>query len=497
MQNKFLHNVFYNFPMKKSIYLSLVILSILFSCSSGEYFEDAICIEKISTIDPIDGLKENQTVIIKDGKIFKIVSSNDLTLSKKNTIINGEGRYLMPGLWDSHIHFAYMETLAPRMFDLFLAYGITSVRDTGGQIDFVKKWKDLSLANPTDAPRVMIAGPLLDGMPNVYDGSDAGHPPLSVGLQHVQSVSQQVNMLDSLGVDFLKAYEMLTPEQFERVAQLGKDKGLKVTGHVPLSMDVISASNAGLSSMEHLRNLELSCASNADELLEQRKKLLADGKKDPGGLLRSRIHEAQRMIAIENYDEAKATEVLAVLANNQTWQIPTMALNTLSTRKPYGHPDWQTSFTYLPDTIEHQWQKTISRMMNSEASDFNQQRNNWMMDMVLKIHRAGIGIMAGTDSPIGFLTPGLSLHEELTVLVECGLTPLEAIKTATLNPAIYFNLENEVGTIKENTWADLIILDANPLEDINSTRRINAVIKQGKYFDRNELDKILQRLKDN
>ena len=118
-----------------------------------------------------------------------------------------------------------------------------------------------------------------------------------------------------------------------------------------------------------------------------------------------------------------------------------------------------------------------------------------MFDMTKRVHDKGIKIMAGTDTPIYFLTPGRSLHEELAVLVEAGLSPLEAIKAATKNPAEYFNIENELGSIAKNNWADLVILEANPLVDINNTKKINAVIKQGNYFDRTQLDLLLDQLK--
>ena len=485
--------------MKAFSYLTLLFLLFTFSCSpTGELFENAICIQNINTIDPNEGLKENQTIIIREGRILKIASTSELSLDPANNIVDGTGQYMIPGLWDAHVHFSFMEELAPMMLDLFLAYGITSVRDTGGRIEFVKVWKDKALANPTTAPRVMIAGPLLDGMPNVYDGSDPGHPPLSVGLPTVTDVAEQIDLLHSQGVDLLKAYEMLTPDQFATVIEKAKEKGLKVTGHVPLSMDVIAASNGGLNSMEHMRNLELSMASNADELLAQRKKLLEEGKGKPGGVLRSSIHQAQRATAIQNYDEEKAAAVLEVLATNQTWQIPTMALNTLRTTKPFRKQAWQESFQYLPDTISSQWNKTIDFMIDSsEVSDFQRQHADWMMNMIKKVHESEIGIMAGTDTPIGFLTPGYSLHEEMNVLVEAGISPIEVLKSATYNPAAYFNMENELGSIKETFLADLLILDANPLEDINNTLKIKSVIRNGELHDRLALDKILERLSNN
>ena len=211
--------------MKKTSYVVYFLIFTFFACQNSEvFFEDALCIENISTIDPEIGLLENQTIIIKAGKIIQIFPSPELQLSKQNTIIDGTGKFMIPGLWDAHIHFSFIKEMAPNMLDLFLAYGITSVRDTGGDINFVNTWKEKSLANPTSAPRVMVAGPLLDGSPNVYDGSDLSHPPLSVGLKTVDDVKNKINELDSLEVDFLKAYEMLTPEQFKEVTKLAKEK---------------------------------------------------------------------------------------------------------------------------------------------------------------------------------------------------------------------------------------------------------------------------------
>lgn len=466
----------------KVLFISAVFF--LFGCQSNELvFENALCIQNISTIDPIEGLKENQTLVLKDGKIHIIAASNSLQLAAENTIIDGTGKFIMPGLWDAHVHFAYIEELAPEMFDLFLSHGITSVRDTGGKTDFVKAWKDKALANPSSSPRVMMAGPLLDGEPNVYDGSDAAHPELSVGLNTVDDVTKQVDMLVGKKVDLLKAYEMLTPEQFEQIMTLAKANGLKVTGHIPLSMDAISASNLGLNSIEHMRNLEISCASNAEELWEQRKEMLKNKNNLTGGDLRSSIHAAQREIAIKNYDEARADKVLSALKKNNTWQIPTQALNTFFTRKYFAREDWQKSYAMLPDSIGQYWLERSKALTDYETSKAQQAWNKWNYMMAKKIHQAGIPVMAGTDTPIAFLTPGLSLHEELAVLVEeVGLSTADAIKTATINPAKYFNMEEELGSIKETMWADLIILNANPLDDIQHTKSIHTVIKQGKIY---------------
>ncbi len=474
---------------------SLLFVSILiFSCQpGGKLYEGAICIENITIIDPVDGVSESQTVIIKDDRIHLVAPSSGLKLSPENEIIDGSGKYLIPGLWDTHIHFAFREELAPRMFNLFLGFGITSVRDTGGEIEFVNSWKKKASDDPENAPRVMVAGPLLDGLPNVYDGSDAGHPPLSTGLGTLEDVESKIEELDGKGVDLLKAYEMLTPDQFKLITKLAREKGLKVTGHVPLSMNVIDASNAGMNSMEHMRNLELSCASNWEELWKRRQMTLEEGKNLAGGVLRSSIHSAQRQIAVANFDEDRANEVLDVLFKNDTWQIPTLTLNTNLARRPFLRDEFQESFAYLPQSIRDNWLESTTRINEMEISDYTKTYADWMFSMVERVHKRGIPIMAGTDTPIFFLTPGRSLHEELSVLVDAGLTPLEALKTATYNPAKYFNIESELGQVKTGMYADLIILDADPLSDINNTLLINTVIRNGKPHDREALDTMLDQ----
>lgn len=479
--------------MKPNI-LTIIIL-FFFSCSPRqEVYENATCITNVSTIDTEKGLQEGMTVIVQNSRILKIDKAENFNLSPANQLIDGTGKYLIPGLWDAHVHFAYIEEMAPSMFDLFLAYGITSVRDTGGKLDFVKEWKNRAEAAPKAAPRVKIAGPLLDGTPNVYDGSIPTRPPLSLGANGVEEALALVDLFDSVGVDLIKAYEMLTPEQFRAVTQAARERGLKVTGHVPLSMDVISASNAGLNSMEHMRNLEMSSASNWEELLETRRKMLFDGKDEVGGVLRANIHAAQRAEAVENFDEKIADNVLAVLAKNETWQIPTLALSTGMINRHFDKPEFTESFKYLPTEVAETWKQGVAMVNERPLSDSQKKHSEWMMNMAKKINDYEIDMMAGTDCPIFFLTPGLSLHEELAVLVKAGLTPLEALETATINPARYFALESELGLVKENYLADLILLEANPLEKIENTKAISAVFRDGKLFDRAALDKLLDGL---
>ena len=478
--------------MKRQILLLFLSCTILYTCAPEKIADaGALVIENVSIIDPVNGQKDKQTVIISNGKIQQVLPSADYASTEADTLIDGSGKFLIPGLWDAHVHFAYIEELAPKMFNLFLGYGITSVRDTGGKIKVTKFWKDKAKANPKKAPRVMIAGPLLDGEPNVYDGSSPLVPELSVGLETVEDAVKMVDELDSIGVDLLKAYEMLSPEQFLAIMDRAKEKGLKVTGHIPLSMDVITASNAGLHSMEHMRNIELSTATNMEALLAQRRKLLFDGQNDPGNILRTRIHEAQRYAAVRNQDEAQTQKVIEALARNNTWQNPTLTLGFAPVERPFERPEWQASFEYLPEQVRKNWKEGIETYAATKVSEDRKVYRKWFSEIAYKLHEGGVTLMSGTDTPIFFLTPGLSLHEELINMVKIGLSPKEALATATTHPAKYFDMEEELGLVQTGMWADLILLDANPLEDISNTQKINTVIKQGAVYDRSALDQLL------
>ena len=470
----------------------MLFILIFASCQNNSlFFDESYIIDNINLIDPIEGLILNQTVVIKKNKILEIYNSKEINLSPKNKIYSGEDKFLIPGLWDSHIHFAFEKDLAKSMPNLFLYYGITSLRDTGGPIDFVNQFKKDAIKNPKTKSRVKIAGPLLDGEYNVYDGSDITHPILSIKNIDEFQLKKNIEHLVEKNVDFLKAYEMLTPSQFKILMDLSKKYDLKVTGHVPLSMDVISVSNLGLNSIEHFRNIELSMTNLDQELLKERLTLLENKSSLSGAKLRSLLHNKQRMRSIYSLDSSKIKKVVSTLSKNNTWQVPTLKLYNNIAFKNYKTPEYLSSLDILPEKSKKVWKMRINEInldLSKQMKDFT----DWSKSMVKYMHERGITFMAGTDTPIGFLVPGLSLHQEIHQLNEAGLSNLEALKTATINPSKYFNLQDSLGRIKNNYIADLIILDKNPLDDIRNTKSIKAVIKDGKYLDRKYLDSIVK-----
>ena len=193
------------------------LIFLFFSCDISN---DKILIQNVNVIDPIDGLKKNINVEILDNKIMYVGNlKNSYSYLKE---IDGTGKYLIPGLWDTHVHFYFDQELAKDMPDLFLQFGITSVRDTGGDFEFLDSIKKLSKENPKSYPRIKISGPLIDGKFNVYNGERL--PNLSVKTINIKETEIIVNELIDKGVDFLKAYEMLSPEQFEVLMKIDSTK---------------------------------------------------------------------------------------------------------------------------------------------------------------------------------------------------------------------------------------------------------------------------------
>ena len=486
-------------PLVKIIIVVIIPLQIfLFSygCSNNKEnsSEQSIIFENVNIIDAVEGLRANQTVIIKGNKIAIIKNAKKIRNPSNSLIIDGAGKYLIPGLWDAHVHLSYNRDIEDVMFPLFIVNGITSIRDTGGHMDLLKRLVKKSKELNGISPRVFIAGPLIDGVPSVYDGSSRGMPNLAIGAATVEDVIRIVDSLSEEGVNQIKAYEMLSPEVFEALLKRAKEKGLLVTGHVPLSMDVVEASNLGLRGMEHMRNLEMACSANYDSLLIDRKRMISEGADLSGSRLRSMLHSAQRQHSVESMDEQRRDYVLSQLAKNNTWQIPTLTIATSGANRVYARESWRNNFRYLPEPVRSQWTNNTERSSEGSASLSSKKFGSWAYNMVKSISDAGIKIMAGTDSPIAYLTPGFSLHEELRLLVHSGLSPMQALEAATIRPAQFFSLDKKMGRIKKGMLADLLLLDANPLDDITNTQKILGVMKNGNFMDRNYLDGILMDL---
>ena len=444
-----------------------------------------LVIHDVTVIDAVNGIRDNQTVVVDEGRIT-MVADGDLSVDALESI-DGAGHYLIPGLWDFHVHLTYDERFTEAMPGLFLNHGITSIRDTGGPLELIVPIVEGLRAEGVTAPRVFFAGPLLDGGDVVYDGEN--NPLLGISNPDPETARANVARFADAGVDFLKIYEMISPEVFEVLVAEAEARGLPMDGHVPLSM---RARDVGprVQSLEHLRNIELDCSSDPRALLPERRQRLQNPDEVPGAQLRSSLHTLQRLSAIAEYDEGQCDEVISAMSG--TIQVPTLRLNSLVLRPPFDRPDWDDLLDKLPVEIEEPWRMTTEERRGVEQGG-DDTFARWSMFLVERMHRARVPIAAGTDTPISFAAPGYSLHSELEMLVRAGLSPLEALRSATVRPAEFFGLASEMGTVEEGRLADLVLLSQNPLDDIRNTRSVEAVISKGVLLSRNALDVLVRQ----
>ena len=466
--------------MKNFIFFLAFLL--LFSTSQDIFSSKRLVIENVTLIDAGNPIREEMTVIIDGDEIVSINKSNIGTTAflDDDVVVDGRDKFVIPGLWDAHVHLTFIPELDyETAYGLFLMNGITSIRDTGAILKKLKPAIAFAKKNPLKTPRLFYSGPLLDGTPSVYKGTEPGYPELSVEINEDTNLTALVNNLIEQEVSFLKTYEMLSEEIFINLLKISEEKNLKVTGHIPLGIDFFKAVDNGLDGMQHIRNLELACTKDSTEGLSKRLLLLENIESIPGSALRSKIHQAQRYSSIEDFDEDRCMKVIEHLVLNKVFQTPTLTINTVGSKRFFANEEWQETYKFLPNEVKNRWLKDSESMAQQPLNDSYKTYQDWSMKMVGLFNKHGVKILAGTDTPIGFLTPGFSLHKELQLLVESGLTPLQALRAATITPAEFFNLEDKMGTIEVGKFADLVILNNNPLNDIKHTQDIHAVILKG------------------
>lgn len=437
-------------------------------------------ITNVTVIDAINGVRTGRTVVF-DGDAITAVQPADAPLTADKTI-DGTGKYLIPGLWDFHVHLTYNDRVTPTMPAQFLSYGITSVRDTGGLMPKMLPIVRAMRANGAVAPRVFFAGPLLDGRFVVYDGDSQPE----IGLQNTtpEQARQTIRALKAQGVDFIKIYEMVSPDVFAAMVETANELDLPIASHLPLSMRANTAGVA-VDSMEHMRNIEMDCASSGPALHKERLERLANRDGLSGFDLRSSLHNLQRLPAIADYDQERCDQVIAALLS--TIQVPTLQLYSTDLVQPWARADWDDALDRLPDSAAERWRVMTRQRRADRRENVDTAFAKWGLFLTGRAHAAGVPIGAGTDTPIGWSLPGYSLHMELDLLVRAGLEPLEALAAATVRPAEFFSLQDRMGTVDAGKVADLLLLDANPLDDIANAKRISLVISKGVVHDVAEL----------
>ena len=451
---------------------------LLCALAPSSYSEDNevmdLAITNVSVIDVVTGGVSKQSVLVNDGKIARVLDPSE-SVGQSLEVNEGTGQFLLPGLWDMHVHIVYEAQLIQQMPDLFLDYGVTSVRDTGALLANIQpelaRWRALGAA----APDIFFSGPLLDGRLVVYDGN--GRTEIGRSNASAQAARDQVADLVAAGVNFIKIYELVSPEVFAALVESAEAANIPIAAHVPLSM---MAETAGprVQSMEHLRNIEIACADDAESLFDARETMIESPGDRSGYELRRDLHQSQRSVALSTADSESDRCQRVIESLKGTIQVPTLRLNTLPQYSPIRRPDWRDALSDVPEALANQWIETATFFAGQENS-VSEQLSSWSLELVDAMQQAGVPIGAGTDTPIGQAIPGYSLHTELERLVDAGLSERQALFAATVVPAMFLKLEGVMGQVKPGMEADLIVLADNPLEDIKHTRTIQAVISDG------------------
>jgi imidazolonepropionase-like amidohydrolase len=359
----------------------------------------------------------NRTVIITGDRIAGIVDAADTRrIPKGARVIQGQGKFLIPGLWDMHVHLTETDLGA------LVANGVTGVRDMGNFLSEVDSWRAEIGTGTRVGPRIFRVGPIINGQ---------AFGPAHVAVNSDAEARSAVRVLKHVGVDAIKIHRALSREAYFALTDEAKKLSIPFVGHIPDAVTAQEASDAGQASLEHMQTLFESAAPVKQE---------------------------------------ETPALFARLVKNHNAFTPTLANYRGSADPANIDADLLRRYPDLPAGRQ--------RIFNS------------FVQLVGLMNRTGVTLMAGSDLGSKWISPGSSLHDELAILVEAGLTPMQALQTATVNPARFLRID--AGAVEEGKFADLVLLDADPLVDIHNTRRIHAVILRGKLLDSSVLQTLLK-----
>jgi imidazolonepropionase-like amidohydrolase len=444
----------------KILQLSLI----MFMLVAGQVMAASVTFINVNVIPMTsETVRPGQTVVVTDGRISKIGDVESTSVPEDSVIIDGTDRYLMPGLAEMHAHVPGLQSKdLDRVLELFVANGVTLVRGMLGQPSHLELRQKLANGEIL-GPRLVTSGPS-------FSGSSVTGP---------EQAAEMVREQHRDGYDFLKIHPGLSLAEFNAIASTANELGMPFAGHVPEDVTVEQALAAGIATIDHLDGYAVS--------------LLAPDKDPSGG-----YGGFFGVFLGEFADETKIASIAASTADAGVWNVPTESLfeHLVSDEEPRRMAD-RPEMKYMSAGTVESWKEAKADFFREPL--YNPARVARSIEvrrkLILALQRAGAGLLLGSDAPQVFNVPGFSVHQELKMLVSAGLSPFEALQTGTVYPASFLNQEDRFGTIQTGLDADLILLDANPLDDIDNSRRIHGVMLQDRWLSRQDLDRILEKLK--
>lgn len=470
-------------PMKK-LAAALMATGLLNAAHAAGKIAVDVALTQATIIDVAAGTRATgQSVLLKGDTIVAVVKDADLKNYAPRKVIKLRGKYLIPGLWDSHVHFGGGEALIEenkRLLPLYLANGITTVRDCAGDLsDTVLAWRRQIAEGKLAGPTIFASGPKLEGLKPMWKGT------LEVGTR--DDVSQALDKLQAQDVDFVKITEStMKPEIYLEALRQAKARGMRTSGHLPGQMPLARAFEAGLGTVEHQTYLLRATTPREGELAAQ----VAAGKLTGREVMR---------LSLDSYDEATARKAFRNMAAQGTAVVPTLWGSRITA---YLDQESHHADDYLKDIgkgirATYEWRVQRAAQDGPEAIALRHAIFEKSAGLLPLLAQEGVSIIAGTDA--GFLNsfnyPGQALHDEIGLFVRYGLTPQQALQSAVVNGPRFLGKLDRYGSIGTGKAADLLVLDADPLADIGATRKIRMVVSRGEVHDRARLDKMLDDTK--
>jgi imidazolonepropionase-like amidohydrolase len=467
-------------PFLLSIWFLLGIFSgLLVAQESPKAPPTRFVITNVTVIDGTDGPPlPGMSVVIEGGKIQALGRSSEVKIPPGTKEIDGTGKFLIPGLWDMHVHMVNDDYLK-----LFVANGVTGVREMHAFFpDMILGLRKAVAEGKILGPRIVAAYSLVDGPNPIWPGS--------LVAKDAAEGRKAVQTLKAKGADFVKVYSQLPREAYLAIAEEAKQQKMAFAGHVPETVSAKEAAEVGQRTMEHLYGIWNACSSEEEALRQEMVQIQGGGKQISGGaMIRNQVK------AIDTTNAAKRQALLQLLAQRKTYQVPTLVILRVLAMLDKEEVTKDTRVKYMPPFILAMWQPegaraTAMRQLLPASRRIYQEA----LKLVGQMYKTGVPILAGTDTTNPYCFPGFSLHDELALLVEAGLPPKAALQSATRLPAECLGLTDECGTIAIGKRADLVLLEANPLEDIRNTKKIVGVCVAGRWLDRQELDRLLTQV---
>lgn len=473
------------YKMKRLIITSIALCMIHTGFSQTAKNKYTLLITNAQIVDVINNkIISNRLVAIAGNTIVAVDDTKAASKYKADRYIDAGGKYVMPGLWDMHIHLRGGDATinANKAFlSLFLAYGVTTVRECGGDITpSVMEWRKQTAEGTLAGPRIFTSGPKLDGPKPTWAGS--------IEVETPAQISKALDSLQKIKVDFVKIYDSkISREAYLEIIKQAKQRGMKVTGHMPFTVELTEAVKAGMNGSEHLYYVLKACSLKEDSLTN---------------LIRQSEHTA-RPIGLfaalpslyDTYDNAKAAQLFKYLAQQNFTITPTLFVSkTLAEIKETDHSK-DSLLAYIDPKIQATYQGRVSsaKRASDASTQFTKKFDAKCTAMVAQMYAAGVNIVAGSDcgASNSFVYPGSSIHEEIKLMVAAGLTPDEALKTSVVNGAKFFGLSNFYGAVQTGKCSDMIMIDSNPLQNINAIDHINTVVSNGKVYTKSDLKALL------